>query len=233
MSEATSADAPTSDATGSGLPTPGTTTSVADVTGHDETGGRHPHGQERGVRLCFVCLGNICRSPTAEAIMRHLVANADVGPFVVIDSAGTSAYHAGDPPDRRSTAAAARHGVRLDGQSRQFTVEDFERFDHIIAMDGQNLRNLRRLARGPADLARLSLLRQWRPEHDGPDMCVTADVPDPYYDVDDGFETVFRICTVACSAILATLLRQSSVSPVAPKIGTLGRGAKAPDNSPF
>ena len=166
--------------------------------------------------------------------MRHLVADADIGHFVVIDSAGTSAYHAGDPPDRRSTAAAALHGVRLGGQSRQFVVEDFDRFDHIIAMDTQNLRNLRSLARGPDDLARLSLLRQWRPEHDGPDKHVTADVPDPYYDADDGFETVFRICNVACTAILATLQRhQHSVSPELRQFRASRSPAKTSDDSVF
>lgn len=156
-------------------------------------------------RVVFVCLGNICRSPTAEGVLRNLVDTAELGDHIFIDSAGTSAYHAGDPPDRRSTAAAARHGVQLRGQSRQFVVSDFDRFDHIIAMDSANMRNIRRLARSEMDMARVSLLRQWSEGTVGPDSSINADVPDPYYDADDGFETVFQICAAGCRGILHSI----------------------------
>lgn len=153
--------------------------------------------------VCFVCLGNICRSPTAEGILRHLAEKS--GRKLEIDSAGTSAYHQGDAPDRRSVAAARAQGIELTGQSRQFVVADFDRFDHIVAMDGSNLRNLRKLARSPADLARLSLLRQWRVGHDGPDDSVSKGVPDPYYEGNDGFHTVFAICMAGCEGLLESL----------------------------
>jgi protein-tyrosine phosphatase len=155
------------------------------------------------IRICFVCLGNICRSPTAEGVMRHLAAEADLADRLHIESAGTSGYHVGDPPDRRSAAAAARRGIRVDGAAQRFEVADFGRFDHVLAMDGANQRTLRRLAPGAESAARVRLLR----EHD-PDAPPGAEVPDPYYGGPRGFEDVLDVVESACRGLLAELSAQ-------------------------
>lgn len=151
------------------------------------------------IAVCFVCLGNICRSPTAEGIFRQMVADAGLDDAFDIDSAGTSGWHIGAPPDARSTAAAARRGWHLDGGSRQFTVEDFDRFDYVIAMDHENYADLKRLARNGDDVARVSLLREHDPAADG------EEVPDPFYGGGGGFEAVLDICESACAGLLASL----------------------------
>ncbi len=99
------------------------------------------------LRLCFVCLGNICRSPTAEGIMLALVKSEGLASKIAIDSAGTAAYHAGERADRRSRETARARGVDLPSIARAFTPEDFERFHYVLAMDTQNHENLRALAR--------------------------------------------------------------------------------------
>ncbi len=98
------------------------------------------------MHILFVCLGNICRSPTAEGVMRQLVAEAGLQDEIELDSAGTGAWHVGEPPDARATAAAARRGIALDSVARQVCRTDFERFDLILAMDGSNQHALRQLA---------------------------------------------------------------------------------------
>lgn len=153
-------------------------------------------------RVCFVCLGNICRSPTAEGVFRHLLAkHRDAGSFAV-ESAGTGAYHEGESPDRRSTATAARRGIPLAGAAARFDAEDFVRFDWVVAMDCANKSDL--LARAPSaqDAAKVVLLREWDPDRDGPD---DLDVPDPYYGGDSGFDDVLDICVRSCDALLSDL----------------------------
>lgn len=151
-------------------------------------------------RVCFVCLGNICRSPTAEGVFRHLVARAGLGEQFEIDSAGTAAYHEGESPDRRSAATAKARGMPLGGQARQFRSADFERFDHVLAMDRSNLSGLLRLAPNDEARKKVSLLRSHDPASgDG------AEVPDPYYGGEDGFDDVFDICLAACTGLLAEL----------------------------
>ena len=151
-------------------------------------------------RILFVCLGNICRSPTAAGVMSHLVSEAGVSDRFEIDSAGTSAYHVGEPPDRRSAATAARRGIRLSGASRQATAADFDRFDYIIAMDGRNMAALHRMTRSPADREKLHMLRDFDPESPP-----RAEVPDPYYGGSDGFDVVLDICEAGCRGLLAHL----------------------------
>ncbi|MCA9649102.1 MAG: low molecular weight phosphotyrosine protein phosphatase [Myxococcales bacterium] len=151
-------------------------------------------------RVCFVCLGNICRSPTAEGVFRHLVEEAGLSGAFEIDSAGTAAYHAGESPDRRSAATARRRGVPLGGRARQFVREDFGRFDHVLAMDRANLEALRRLAPSEKARAKVRLLR----DHD-PRAPAEAEVPDPYYGGPDGFDDVFDICMAACRGLLDEL----------------------------
>jgi protein-tyrosine phosphatase len=157
-------------------------------------------GSGKPVRVCFVCLGNICRSPTAEAVMRHLTAQAALEARIDIESAGTGDWHAGEPRDRRSRAVGERRGMPLSGRARQFVVADFARFDWVLAMDGQNLAEL--LALAPDDQARAKVrrLRSFDPSSP-PD----ADVPDPYYGGPEGFDLVFDICVDACAGLLATI----------------------------
>ena len=142
------------------------------------------------VRLLFVCMGNICRSPTAEAVMRRLVAERGLSDQVEVDSAGTDGYHVGQPPDPRSTEAAARRGIALTGSARQVTYGDFEDFDLLLAADRRNLRELRRAA--PAGT-----------EHKVR-LLADVDVPDPYYG-DDGFDLVLDIVEKACAQLLDEL----------------------------
>ena len=147
------------------------------------------------VRVCFVCLGNICRSPTAEGVMRRLVADAGLEDRVEIDSAGTAAYHAGEQADPRSRETARERGVELTSIARQFRADDFARFDYVLAMDRENHANLADLAPDAAAAERVSLLRAFAGEPD-------ADVPDPYYGGPRGFDDVFDICEQACTALL-------------------------------
>ena len=142
--------------------------------------------------VLFVCLGNICRSPLAEGIFRHQAEISGLADHFEVDSAGTGAYHSGEPPDSRSIAVAAAHGVRLTGTARQVTVGDFRRFDVIVAMDGSNRRSLQRRRDGRA---RIVMMRDYDPEADDPD------VPDPYYGGPDGFERVYRILERACEGL--------------------------------
>lgn len=151
------------------------------------------------VRVCFVCLGNICRSPTAEGIMLHLVSEAGLSDRIQVDSAGTAAYHAGESADRRSQATANARGVHLPSIARQFTRKDFERFDHVLAMDSENFHNLERLAPTAAG-AKLRRLRDL-----DPNSPPNSDVPDPYYGGASGFEDVFDICEAGCQGLLQEL----------------------------
>src|SRR5262245_29992787 len=126
------------------------------------------------MRICFVCMGNICRSPTAEGVMRKLVTDAGLTERIVLDSAGTGDWHAGELPDPRACAAAKRRGLALTHRARQFTRDDFARFDLVLAMDAVNLKHLLRMA-GPRESPPIRLLRSFDPT--APDG---AEVPDPY-----------------------------------------------------
>ena len=148
------------------------------------------------MKIVFVCLGNICRSPTAHGVMEKLVADAGLAGRVTIDSAGTGAYHIGELPDARARKHAARRGYELAHRARQFTARDFDTFDLVIAMDRQNLRNVMALAGAPT--TKLALLRSFDPTAP-PD----AEVPDPWYGEADGFEEVLDQCERACAGLLA------------------------------
>jgi protein-tyrosine phosphatase len=150
------------------------------------------------VRVVFVCLGNICRSPTAEGVMRRLVADARLEGRVRIDSAGTGNWHVGEAPDTRARHEAKRRGYELTGRARQFQHEDFDQFDHVIAMDRSNLENIERLAPDGNARAKVRLLREFDPESPP-----GAEVPDPYYE--GGFDEVLDICERACGGLLAHL----------------------------
>ncbi len=154
------------------------------------------------MRLLFVCLGNICRSPTAEGVMRALVEREGMQDRVELESAGTGSWHVGSPPDARAAAVARGRGIELGGTARQVSPEDFVEFDLLLAMDGANLRELRGLAPGESEREKVRLLREYDPAGavDG-----DLDVPDPYYGAPGGFEEVFDLVQAACEGLLAQI----------------------------
>lgn len=153
------------------------------------------------MRILFVCLGNICRSPTAEGVMRARLAAEGLADRVEVDSAGTGGWHVGEPPDRRAAEAARRRGIHLDGAARQLEPEDFDRHDLIVAMDAANRRDLMQLAPSAAAREKIRLLREFDPGSDGSDL----DVPDPYYGGERGFERVLDLVEAAVRGLLAEL----------------------------
>lgn len=152
------------------------------------------------VRVCFVCTGNICRSPTAHGVMRAVVERAGLGDRVEVDSAGVSGYHVGELPDPRSRRAAAARGLRLEHRARLIAPADFLRFDYLLAMDGGHKRALERLAPSGAR-ASIVLFRDFDASA-GSDR----DVPDPYYGGEAGFDEVLDMCERACEGLLQHLV---------------------------
>jgi protein-tyrosine phosphatase len=154
-----------------------------------------------GMRILFVCAGNICRSPTAEGVMRALLLEEGLQDRVEVASAGVGGWHAGEAPDARATAAAHGRGIVLEGAARQVTARDFEDFDLILALDRENLRGLLDVA-PDAVHDRIRLLREF-------DSAAVAagdlDVPDPYFGGARGFEHVLDLVDVACRGLLAEL----------------------------
>lgn len=159
------------------------------------------------VAVSFVCMGNICRSPTAEAVMRHLVREARLEERFHIDSAATGPWHVGEPRDRRSRAVGQQRGMPLLGVARQFTAHDFQRFDYVLAMDQDNVAELRHMALNEAAAAKIHLLRSFDPASPP-----GAEVPDPYYGGPDGFEVVFNICLAACQGFMQHVRREGRLS---------------------
>ena len=144
-------------------------------------------------RVLFVCMGNICRSPTAEGVMRHLLRERGLEDAIEVASAGTGGWHVGDPPDARSTEAARRRGILLEGAAQQVSRADFDRYDLLVAMDRSNLRDLLALAPDEEARAKVRLLL-----HDD-------DVPDPYYGGPSGFDDVLDLVTGGCERLLDEL----------------------------
>lgn len=145
------------------------------------------------MRVLFVCLGNICRSPTAEAVMRDLTVEAGLAGEITIDSAGTGDWHIGHPPDPRAVEAGSRRGLAVGGTARQIAPSDFENFDLIVAMDRSNHADLIELA--GEDDPRIRLLREFGGDED-------PDVPDPYFGGEDGFDEVVELIDRNCRALL-------------------------------
>jgi protein-tyrosine phosphatase len=183
------------------------------VTGRDSAGADRRSGT---TRLLFVCLGNICRSPMAEGVMRALIEREGMEELIELDSAGTGAWHVGNPPDARAVDAARHHGVELYGRARQIRPEDFQDFDLMVAMDGENLRELRRLAPGREEREKVRMLREFDRASMAGDVtqparplaskaAVDLDVPDPYYGAADHFEEVFELVQAACEGLLAQI----------------------------
>lgn len=152
--------------------------------------------------VLFVCMGNICRSPTAEGVFRKLLRETAPGLELRVDSAGTHAYHIGDPPDVRSQAAALERGVDISAhRGRQVMPEDFHRFDFVVAMDQDNLDRLKTL-RPKGAQAELKLLLDYAPE------VADKDVPDPYYGGKRGFEEVLDLVEQGSKGLLAEILQR-------------------------
>ena len=165
--------------------------------------GAEPRGaQAPPTRVLFVCMGNICRSPAAEGVFLHLLAEAGLAHCFRVDSAGTGGWHVGHRADRRMIAAAERRGIHLPSRARQIEAADLQRFDHILTMDADNLAAVRRLERQAPGGARISPLidhcRQLR----------SPEVPDPYYGGEDGFERVLDLLEDACAGLLDNLLQE-------------------------
>lgn len=156
-------------------------------------------------KILFVCLGNICRSPSAENIMNHLIEKADLSDRIICDSAGTSSYHIGSPPDARMTSAAKQRGIVLKGQARQFVVEDFEKFDLILAMDQENYRNINYSDRQGKYGDKVRLMCDFCRNYD------LKEVPDPYYGGPKGFDFVIDLLLDACQGLLEYIISEEKL----------------------
>jgi len=154
---------------------------------------------ESPFRICFVCLGNICRSPTAEGVMQHIVNEEGLENYFLIDSAGTSAYHIGEPANQHSQIVANRHGITLRSTARRFEQFDLSYFDLILAMDNENLEDLKLLDEYSEYRDKMQLLRDFDTEPDD------GQVPDPYFGGKQGFENVFEVVRRSCQNLLEEL----------------------------
>ena len=149
-------------------------------------------------KLLFVCLGNICRSPAAEGVFLHLLREHGLEDCVVVDSAGTGSWHVGNKADPRMRAAAERRGIHLPSRARQIELDDFSRFDLVVTMDSDNLRNVRSLAKEAGNKATATI----RPMLSYARSTQLEDVPDPYYGGEQGFEQVLDLLEDACSGLI-------------------------------
>ncbi|MDG1358211.1 MAG: low molecular weight phosphotyrosine protein phosphatase [Akkermansiaceae bacterium] len=154
--------------------------------------------------VLFVCLGNICRSPAAENIFRHQVKEANLDNFIHIDSAGTHDYHPGKSPDSRMSKTLNDRAIPSNGAARQFKKSDYSKFDLIVTMDNENHAGVRSLASTNADTEKVIMFTHFceHPDHQ------IAEVPDPYYGEDDGFELVANILEDGCQQLLDHLRKQ-------------------------
>jgi protein-tyrosine phosphatase len=159
------------------------------------------------IRVLFVCLGNICRSPLAEGIFKDLVKKKGLSNKILIDSAGTGNYHIGADPDHRSIKVAKKYEIELDHKARQFVRRDFDDFDYIIAMDNSNYNNIRRLKQEDHLHGKVFLMRDYDLERGD-----TTDVPDPYFGGMDGFENVYQMLLRSCKELLDQIIKNHKLN---------------------
>jgi len=152
------------------------------------------------LNVCFVCHGNICRSPLAQGVMESLVKQEGLEKSILISSAGVSGWHVGEPPDERMQDTAQKHGVSLNSRARHFQAHDFKQMDMVLAMDHRNLETLKAMRPLTEIRDKLFLFRSFDPENNG-----DLEVPDPYYGGDRGFELVYEMVERACPKILEQL----------------------------
>jgi protein-tyrosine phosphatase len=156
-------------------------------------------GSDQRLRVLFVCLGNICRSPTAEAATRAALIEAGIADRVELDSAGTGDWHIGNPPDRRMHAAALAAGIELRGTARQVLASELAGWDLVLAMDRSNYARLRAMVTDDEIRSHIRMFREFDPSASDPE------VPDPYYGDTDGFAEVTRICRAAAQGLVDAL----------------------------
>ena len=156
--------------------------------------------QKTKIKILFVCLGNICRSPAAEGIMRHLVEVEGCSHRIVVDSAGIGSWHVGQLPDYRMRRHGARHGYDFNSRARQFSVEDFLKFDYIVGMDEENMRDIQRKARNNSDKSKIICMADYLSRHPH-----HHEIPDPYYGSDKDFELVIDLLEDACEQLFIAL----------------------------
>lgn len=162
--------------------------------------------KEQKIRVLFVCLGNICRSPAAEGIMRHLVEKNDLQDVIEVDSAGTSGWHEGELPDARMRSHGEKRGYDFCSRSRKFLRSDFEKFDYIIVMDENNYANVKSLTIKPKQAEKVHLMTEFAQQYAHHDH-----IPDPYYGGSSGFELVLDLLEDACNGLLQNILKTHTV----------------------
>jgi protein-tyrosine phosphatase len=151
-------------------------------------------------KVLMVCLGNICRSPLAEGVLKKLVHDKKLSQDFLIDSAGTIHHHIGERPDSRSIEVAKNHGISLEHLGRQFTNNDFQNFNHILVMDESNYQNVIRLAKSQEEINKVHLITDFDMRSTKPKI-----VPDPYYGNINDFEEVYQQLNYCCEGFLSTL----------------------------
>ena len=161
---------------------------------------------KKKIKVLFVCLGNICRSPLAEAIFNHKIQQDGIHVHFEADSCGTGNYHIGSPPDPRTLANARKNGIPINHICRQLTAADLEYYDYVLAMDRSNLNNIRRLPGAEKYADKIALLRDFDPAAKG------LEVPDPYFGGDDGFQEVYEILDRSMQHFIEFVQGRHSVS---------------------
>lgn len=159
------------------------------------------------IRVLFVCLGNICRSPAAEGIMKKLVDKNDLQDFIEVDSAGTSGWHEGELPDERMRAHGEKRDYNFSSKARKFKKSDFELFDYIIVMDKNNYNNVKAMADGRDQISKIKMMTEYSVQYSNHEY-----VPDPYYGGASGFELVLDLLEDACEGLLQTIKKDHSIN---------------------
>lgn len=163
-------------------------------------------GKRKKIRLLFVCLGNICRSPAAEGIMRRIVEKNGLQDLIEVDSAGTSGWHQGELPDERMRFHGERRGYNFCSPARKFRKSDFDDFDYIIVMDEQNLTTVRAMATGSEQTGKIHMMTDFSLHYTHHDY-----IPDPYYGGASGFELVLDLLEDTCEGLLQTIKKEYSL----------------------